>query len=99
MVAFAFGLVHGLGLGGALVESMQDLSGGATGWAIAAFCLGVEIGHLCIVGPLSGVLKIGRDAAGEPFHRGALQYGSLIIAAGGCYYLLAALGFVPGIGG
>jgi hypothetical protein len=97
-VAFAFGLVHGLGLGGALVDSMKELSGSSTGWAIAAFCVGVEIGHLCVVAPLSGVLKIGRDAGGEKFHRAALTCGSILIALGGCYYLLAALGAVPGIG-
>lgn len=98
IIAFAFGLVHGLGLGGALVENLGEFSGATLGWAIAAFCLGVEIGHLCVVAPLSGVLKIGRDAGGEKFHKGALFWGSILIGLGGAYYLLAALGLVPGIG-
>jgi HupE / UreJ protein len=97
-IAFGFGLVHGLGLGGALLENMAEVPRSAIGWAIAAFCIGVEIGHLCIVAPLSGILKAGRDAGGENFHNGALYWGSLVIALGGTYYLLAALGVLPGIG-
>lgn len=91
MVVFALGLVHGMGLGGALVENLAGLEGAVAGWAIAAFCVGVEVGHLCVVAPLSGVLKIGRDAGGESFRRVSLRWGSVLIALGGCYYLVAAL--------
>ncbi len=98
-LAFGFGLIHGLGLGGALLENLSGLPGGTAGWAIAAFCIGVEVGHLCVVAPLSGVLKTGRDAGGEKFQRSVLFWGSILIALGGTYYLLAALGLVPGIGG
>jgi hypothetical protein len=98
-VAFVFGLVHGMGLGGALLENLKDLPGGAAGWAIAAFCVGVEIGHLCVVAPLSGVLKIGRDLWQERFRLPTLRWGSLLIALGGAWYLAAALGLMPGPGG
>ena len=54
-VVFALGLVHGMGLGGALVENLAGLEGAVAGWAIAAFCVGVEVGHLCVVAPLSGL--------------------------------------------
>lgn len=96
LVAFAFGLVHGMGLAGPLLENLSGLSGAVVVWAVIAFCLGVEVGHLCVVAPLSGVLKIGRDQGGEAFSRIVLRYGSLLIAIGGVYYLLAALGVIGG---
>ena len=73
----------GMGLAGAFLESLSDVSGSALAWAIAAFCLGVEVGHLCVVAPLSGILKIGRDLGGEKFRTLTLRYGSILIALGG----------------
>jgi len=90
-IVFILGLVHGMGFGGALLENLEGISGNAAGWAIAAFCVGVEAGHLCVVAPLSGALKIGRDAGGESFRRVSLRWGSVLVALGGCYYLCAAL--------
>jgi HupE / UreJ protein len=90
-VVFGLGLVHGMGFGGALLENLEGISGNAAAWAIAAFCVGVEAGHLCVVAPLSGALKIGRDAGGERFRSPALRWGSALIALGGCYYFAAAL--------
>lgn len=97
-VAFIFGLVHGMGLAGALLENLSGLSGATVAWAVVLFCIGVEVGHLCVVAPLSGVLKIGRDQGGEKFHGLVLRYGSILIAAGGVYYLLASLGLLGGGG-
>lgn len=94
LVAFLFGLVHGMGLAGALLENLSGLSTGIIAWAVVAFCLGVEIGHLCVVAPLSGFLKIGRDQWHEPFRAITLRYGSMLIELGGVYYLLAALGMI-----
>jgi hypothetical protein len=91
IIVFLLGLVHGMGFGGALLENLEGVSGDAAGWAIAAFCVGVEAGHLCVVAPLSGALKIGRDAGGEPFRRALLRWGSACIALGGCYYFTVAL--------
>lgn len=93
-VAFIFGLVHGMGLAGALLETLTEMSGSVKAWAVVLFCIGVEVGHLCVVAPLSGLLKIGRDQGGEKFHAAALRYGSIVIAAGGVYYLLASLGLL-----
>jgi hypothetical protein len=90
-IVFALGLVHGMGFGGALLDNLEGTPGDAAGWAIAAFCIGVEAGHLCVVAPLSGALKIGRDAGGERFGRDSLRWGSAIIALGGFYYFFAAL--------
>lgn len=98
IVVFLLGLVHGMGFGGALLDDLQGIEGNAAAWAIAAFCIGVEAGHLCVVAPLSGVLKIGRDAGGEQFRPFVLKWGSALIALGGCYYfgfaVLRALGWV-----
>ena len=90
-VAFVFGLVHGMGLGGALLENLKELPGQAIGGRIAALCAGVEAGHLCVVAPLSGLLKVGHDMGGARFRRMVLLGGSSLIALGGCYYLWAAL--------
>ena len=68
----------------------------AVAWAVVLFCIGVELGPLCVVAPLSGALKMGRDQGGEKFHAAALRYGSIAIAAGGVYYLLASLGLLGG---
>jgi len=86
-IIFLLGLFHGMAFGGILLENLQGVSGNAAAWGIAAFCIGVEAGHLCVVAPLSGLLKIGRDASGEAFRKGAMHYGSIIVAIGGCYFM------------
>ncbi|CAN7429732.1 HupE/UreJ family protein [Acidovorax sp. LjRoot66] len=47
LLALCFGLVHGLGFSGALVEA--GVSGGLLVWALAGFNLGVEAGQLMVV--------------------------------------------------
>ena len=93
-VACGFGLVHGMGLAGALLETLAGMSGAVVAWAVVLFCAGVELGHLGVVAPLSGALKLGRDQGGERFAAGALRYGSAAIGLGGIYYLLASLGLL-----
>lgn len=46
-LALGFGLVHGLGFSGVLVEA--GISGGLMAWALAGFNLGVEAGQLMVV--------------------------------------------------
>ena len=99
IVVFLLGLVHGMGFGGALLEDLQGIEGNAAAWAIAAFCVGVEAGHLCVVAPLSGALKIGRDTGGETFRQAVLKWGSAVIALGGCYYFITAVRTALGGGG
>ena len=43
-VAFGFGLFHGLGFAGGLLDAMQAMSGTAVLLAIVAFSIGVEVG-------------------------------------------------------
>jgi hydrogenase/urease accessory protein HupE len=56
MVAFGFGLVHGLGLSNALRD--LGLSGRALAPALFGFNVGVEIGQLLIVTPLFGLVLL-----------------------------------------
>jgi hypothetical protein len=58
MVAFAFGLVHGLGLAGGLMEF--GLHGGSLALALVGRNVGVELGQLAIVAaflPLAFALR------------------------------------------
>ncbi len=90
-VAFGFGLVHGLGFAGGLRDAMGDLGLGAMLTALAAFSLGVELGHLAVVLPLFGLLKLGDGQWDGPFRRAAVRYGSIVISLAGVYYFVNAL--------
>jgi hydrogenase/urease accessory protein HupE len=93
-VAFFFGLFHGLGFAGGLLSAMEGMAGLAVGLAIAAFSLGVEIGHQMIVLPIFFGLKKLRDCTGSQAPRipgRVLRYGSAGICVAGMFYLIAAL--------
>jgi HupE / UreJ protein len=95
-VAFFFGLFHGLGFAGGLLDAMSGMAGVAVGVAIVAFSLGVELGHQMIVLPLFFGLRIARatrdsDAVRDRWSLGALRYGSACISVAGAFYLFAAL--------
>lgn len=90
-VAFGFGLIHGLGFAGGLLDAMEGLPRIGTWIALIAFSLGVEVGHQVVVLPLFGVLAAGRQQLHERFTRPALRYGSLLISLCGVYYLCVAL--------
>lgn len=92
LVAFGFGLFHGLGFAGGLLEAMQGFSGLTVATAIAAFSVGVELGHQAVVLPVFGGMRILRglrirDAARARWSRA----GSACIALAGVCYLFAAL--------
>jgi hydrogenase/urease accessory protein HupE len=94
LVAFFFGLFHGLGFAGGLLSAMEGMAGFAVGLAIVAFSLGVEIGHQMVVLPIFFGLKKLRDrtapqAAQIPGR--VLRYGSAGIVLAGMFYLVAAL--------
>ena len=90
-VAFGFGLIHGLGFAGGLRDAMQGLPSTGLWIALAAFSLGVEIGHQVVVLPLFGALALGRRQMRGGFHARALRYGSALISCCGAYYLVVAL--------
>jgi hydrogenase/urease accessory protein HupE len=95
-VAFGFGLFHGLGFAGGLLDAMQEMSGLTVVLAILAFSLGVELGHQMIVLPLFGGLKLARQTRKELAARDrvsllAQRYGSVVICCAGMYYLVYAV--------
>ena len=68
-IAAAFGFIHGFGFAGVL--RAMDLSRAATGWSVASFNVGVEIGQLLLVAALAALLQalrarseLGRQTAG-----------------------------------
>jgi hydrogenase/urease accessory protein HupE len=95
-IAFFFGLFHGLGFAGGLLEAMEGLPGVAVAVAIVAFSLGVELGHQAVVLPVFFGLRWARsarsDAAAQAgVSRLAMRYGSALIVLAGSYYLMASL--------
>ena len=92
--AFGFGLFHGLGFAGGLLDAMEGMPGVAIATAITAFSIGVELGHQVVVIPLFAVLT--------PFRRRAaaahvsqpipvVRIGSAAVCLAGVFYLVAAL--------
>ncbi|MES2569363.1 MAG: HupE/UreJ family protein, partial [Verrucomicrobiota bacterium] len=88
-MAFGFGLIHGLGFAGGLLDAMEGWPGISLGLALVAFSLGVEIGHQVVVLPLFGLLRLGQ-AGREGFRAVAVRYGSVMISLFGLYYLFHA---------
>lgn len=94
--AFGFGLFHGLGFAGGLLEAMAELPRAAIATAIASFSVGVEIGHQFVVLPMFGLVLLCRrlDARKpeENWRRARFRIaGSSLVFAAGCYYLVMAL--------
>ncbi|MFO1349309.1 MAG: HupE/UreJ family protein [Gammaproteobacteria bacterium] len=77
LVAFGFGLVHGLGFASTLAD--MNLPGGALALALVGFNLGVESGQFIIVAILLPAAFVLRDS--WFYRRIALQTGSLTVAA------------------
>lgn len=91
-VAFGFGLVHGLGFAGGLLDAMRELPGVRIAAAIGAFSAGVELGHMLVVVPLFALVAFVRRKAPE-WGATNLRYASILISACGAYYLWVALPF------
>jgi hydrogenase/urease accessory protein HupE len=93
LVAFFFGLFHGLGFAGGLLSAMEGMAGFAVGLAILAFSFGVEIGHQMVVLPIFGGLRTFRRRAPQVARVSdcVVRYGSAGICAGGVFYLIVAL--------
>jgi len=90
-VAFGFGLVHGLGFAGGLLDAMKGLPSTGIWIALAAFSLGVEIGHQVVVLPLFGMLTLSRHKVRAKLQASILRYGSVAISCCGAYYFVVAL--------
>src|SRR6185295_16683126 len=81
-VAVFFGLFHGLGFAGGLLDAMQGMAGLTIGLAIVAFSLGVEIGHQVVVIPVFVLRKVLLAKKGAPSAAAGFlfRYGSATIA-------------------
>ena len=94
-MAFAFGLFHGLGFAGGLKQAMSEMPVVALGVALAAFSVGVEIGHQLVVIPLFVLLKSLRKSKSDedrtmPGGR-IFKIGSAAISLAGLYFLIQAI--------
>jgi hypothetical protein len=83
LVAFGFGLVHGLGFASLLTD--LGLPSGTRVWALLGFNLGVEAGQLAIVAAFLPVAWYLRDS--RIYRRLGMIGGSLAIAAIGVFWL------------
>jgi hydrogenase/urease accessory protein HupE len=61
LVAFIFGLFHGLGFAGGLLEMMHSAQQPVVLYAILGFTFGIEAGNQVVLLPLYAVLKIARN--------------------------------------
>lgn len=84
MVAFAFGLIHGMGFASVLID--LGLREGSLLTALIGFNLGVELGQLVIVGIFLPLAFAVRYSWG--YRRVAMGLGSLLIAVVGATWLL-----------
>jgi hypothetical protein len=91
-LAFGFGLVHGLGFAGGLLSAMEELPRLGVWVALAAFSIGVEIGHQVVVLPIYGILIwLRRKTYGVSSPSLSLRGASCVIACSGVYFLFTAL--------
>jgi hydrogenase/urease accessory protein HupE len=94
-VAFFFGLFHGLGFAGGLLELMHHLPIAAVLLAVFGFSIGVEAGNQLVMVPLYSGLMLGRaNRSLDPEARVARilrRVGSTGISIAGSYYFLLAL--------
>ena len=94
--AFFFGLFHGLGFAGGLLDAMREMTGGVMIAALLAFSLGVEVGHQLVVLPLFTLLKATCQVQADPARRERWRLkiqriGSAAISVAGLYYFYLAL--------
>ena len=95
-IAFFFGLFHGLGFAGGLLDAMSQMSATTIWVALAAFSIGVEVGHQIVVLPLFGALSFVRsrqpdEALAAKVSLAIQRIASAAISVAGCIYLYAAL--------
>ena len=90
-LAFAFGLIHGLGFAGALEDIGLGRDGAPIIAPLIAFNLGIELGQLAIALPLFGVLWKLRAISPHGFARAGVKIASLLVAVVGLLWLIQRL--------
>ena len=87
LIAFAFGLIHGFGFAGVLMEI--ELPAQHLLRALLGFNLGVELGQLAVVAALWPLLRLVQRRFGEIAWRRLAEIGSAVILALGLYWLVS----------
>ena len=103
-IAFVFGLFHGLGFAGGLLETMEGLPAINLAVSLIAFTLGVELAHQVLIVPLYFVLRflrrrfggsdVGEAAPAEVVRPSAplgMRLASVAISLVGMMYFVASL--------
>ncbi len=92
-VAFFFGLFHGLGFAGGLLDAAAGMPARQLATALASFSVGVECGQQLVVIPVFVALALIRNAGtGAAQTAGRVQRGGAVaISLGGLAYLVASL--------
>ncbi|MXV15817.1 HupE/UreJ family protein [Hufsiella ginkgonis] len=94
-VAFFFGLFHGLGFAGGLLELMHAMPEQILLYAILGFSLGVEAGNQIVLLPLYGVLRwlgwVNNDVGNSGRWPTVRRYASGAVGIAGLYYFCNAL--------
>ena len=85
LIAFTFGLVHGLGFASALAEF--ELTGTALVWALAGFNVGVEIGQVAIVLLAAPLLAALHRHVAPRIARDLLSAAACVIVLVGAFWL------------
>ena len=94
--AFAFGLVHGLGFAGGLLQIMHAMDRATVLLAILGFSLGVELGNQLVLLPLVFGLKLieaiqDRGIIAETSLTQTRRIASAAVSIAGAWYFGAAL--------
>jgi hydrogenase/urease accessory protein HupE len=96
-IAFAFGLFHGLGFAGGLVDAMEGMPSINLAAALLCFTIGVEVAHQLLIVPLFFALKLVRrpTGTGEPSPSPKLpmplRCATVAISLAGMFYLVQSL--------
>ena len=95
-IAFFFGLFHGLGFAGGLLDLMHQMQKETVLLAILGFSIGVETGHQVVLLPLFAALKAARWTQADAVARTRLAsvlrcFGSAGVSVAGVYYFCVAV--------
>ncbi len=94
-IAFFFGLFHGLGFAGGLLELMHAMPPQMIVYAILGFSFGVEAGNQLVLLPLFDCLQLFKRIKREPLKLARQltlqQFASGAVALAGAYYLFKAI--------
>ena len=94
-IAFGFGLFHGLGFAGGLLEAMDGMPSLNLAAALVCFTIGVELAHQLLIVSLLFVLNLVRERGrpGEPavMLPPSLRYATCVISLAGVFYFVQSL--------